>query len=182
MFIRPVSLVMTLLALSMSSNITAAEPLLSEQWELSPSEQLVAQNNPQNPQNPQNSSRGRRWRDGSGRGRIIEQLNLTTEQKQKMVDIRQKYQGQLKPLKEQISSAREELSQMMSGTATADEIRAKHQEILKLRQQLGDIRFESLLEMREVLTPEQRTQFAQLMEKRHQNFRQRQGDGVENEE
>lgn len=159
MFMRPVSLLIAVTILSVSTTVTVAKSALNNQGELSPTrEQLIAQN---------------QVRRGLRTGKIIEQLNLTTEQQQQIAEIRQKYQGQLQPLREKIKVARAEMSNMMSGTATGDEIRDKHQEILTLHQQIGNIRFEILLETREILTPEQRTKFAQLMEQRRQNFRQR---------
>ena len=55
---------------------------------------------------------------------------------------------------------------MMQGNASENDLRNKHQEIVSLRQQMGNLRFESMLEMRKVLTPEQRQQFVQLMQER----------------
>jgi Spy/CpxP family protein refolding chaperone len=59
----------------------------------------------------------------------------------------------------------------MAGNASADEIRAKHRQVQELRQQMEEVSFESMLAMREVLTPEQRSQFARLIEQRRANFR-----------
>ena len=47
-------------------------------------------------------------------------------------------------------------------------MRDKHRQIMGLRQQLEEIQFESTLAMREVLTPEQRTQFSQMMQQRRE--------------
>jgi Spy/CpxP family protein refolding chaperone len=69
---------------------------------------------------------------------------------------------------------------MMSGTASEDSIRAKHTEIVQLRQQLENLGFESMLESRAVLTPDQRQQFAQLMEKQRGKMKSKMGNSMGN--
>ena len=56
----------------------------------------------------------------------------------------------------------------MQGNASEDQLRSKHQEIANLRQQMGNIRFESMLEMRKILTAEQRQKLAQFLQQRRQ--------------
>ncbi|MDJ0509610.1 MAG: Spy/CpxP family protein refolding chaperone [Crocosphaera sp.] len=93
-------------------------------------------------------------------------LNLSDEQMQQLSAIRKKYRPQMQQLREQMRSKGEEISQMMQGNASENDLRNKHQEIINLRQQMGNLRFESMLEMRKVLNLEQRQQFVQLMQKR----------------
>ncbi|MGK7931480.1 MAG: Spy/CpxP family protein refolding chaperone [Microcystaceae cyanobacterium] len=102
------------------------------------------------------------------RGRIMEQLGLSEEQTQELNSIRQKYQPQLRSLRRQIRNSREEMYDMMTGNASQAELRSKNQEINQIDQKIHNLRFESLLEVREVLTPEQRQEFAQLMEERRE--------------
>jgi Spy/CpxP family protein refolding chaperone len=113
---------------------------------------------------------------------LMEQLNLSDQQKQDLSGIRQKYQGQMKQLQEQLRTSQQALRSMMSGTASADSIRTKHTEIVQLRQQLENLGFESMLETRDILTPDQRQQFAQLMEKQRGKMKQRMGDRKGNPE
>jgi hypothetical protein len=47
-----------------------------------------------------------------------------------------------------------------------ENIRAKHQQISANRQEMSNLQFESFLEIRQVLTPAQRTEFSQLMQGR----------------
>ena len=163
MFMRRVSLIMALMVLSLASTVTVAKSNSSNESQLSaPTENLLVQN----------SSR-RRGRRG---GRIIEELNLTSEQQEQLRGIRSQQREQLQALREQVRDSRQKMNEMIGGTATEEEIRAQHNKIRQLHQQIEEIRFESLLEMREVLTPQQRSQFTQLMEQRRQNFRQRRGD------
>ncbi len=109
----------------------------------------------------------------NNQGQFIEALDLNDSQKQQLAQIRQKYQGQMEPVREQLMATRQELKSLLSGTASTNEIRNKHQQIITLQQKMGQMRFDSMLEMREVLTPEQRAKFAQLMEQRQGRFRDR---------
>lgn len=123
---------------------------------------------------PSPQGRPRRAR---GEDNLLEQLNLTEEQKRQIAAIRQKYQGQMSQLREAMKSDRQEMETLMNGNASDNQLRAKHREIQQNQQRLGDLRFQSLLETRKVLTPAQRTQLAQLMQQRRPEFRERGGQG-----
>jgi Spy/CpxP family protein refolding chaperone len=114
------------------------------------------------------AQRPRRGINNRRQGRIIEQLNLSQEQTQELVSIREKYKPRFRSLREQMRKAHEEMRQMMTGNVSQAELRAKNEEINQLNQKIDELRFESLLEMREVLTPEQRQEFAQIMEQRRE--------------
>lgn len=106
---------------------------------------------------------------GAGKdARWMESLNLSSQQKQELNAIRQKYQGQMDKAFNQLRDRQDELQKLMSGNASDQDIRAKHKQVSELRSQLGELRFESMLESRKVLTPEQRKQFAQLMDERRE--------------
>lgn len=98
--------------------------------------------------------------------KLMEQLNLTPDQKQKIKAIHQKYKEQINQDKQALRQANQELRNFMAGTATVEQIRTKHEQVQSLRHDLEKLSFESMLATREVLTPEQRLQFAQLMERR----------------
>ncbi|EAZ91002.1 Spy/CpxP family protein refolding chaperone [Crocosphaera chwakensis] len=103
------------------------------------------------------------------RGEQFQQkLNLSDEQMQQLRNIREKYRPQMEQLKTQMRTQGQELSQMMQGNTSESDLKRKHQEIIDLRQEMGNIRFESMLEMRQVLTTEQRQQFAQFLQQRRQ--------------
>lgn len=99
-------------------------------------------------------------------GSLFQQLNLSERQKQKIKRIRQQYQAQIVQLKENLQLAQQQLAAMMAGTDSVMVIRAKHEEIAELRQQLATLHFESMLATREILTPQQRQKFAEIMETR----------------
>jgi len=111
----------------------------------------------------------RRWDDddkeykGDKGEKLIEKLNLTADQRNKMAQIRSKYQPQFNSLRQQIRTERDTLSQMMRNNQSDTQMRSQHQKIVSLNQKIHNLRFESMLEMRNVLTPEQRQEWANMM-------------------
>ena len=107
-------------------------------------------------------------------GGLFDKLNLSADQKQKMQTVRDRYKEQVSQRMQAVRQARQELETMMSSpTANVSQMREKHRQIMGLRQQLEEVQFESTLAMREVLTPEQRTQLSQLMQQRRQTAKNR---------
>jgi len=150
MLLRHISLISALVVLGLTS------PLLTQ-----PS---FAQ-----PCNSSRSDYGRaNWR---VRGDVIHQLNLNVEQEEQITAIQDKYDNDIIAIQGQLDSAYQELRQMMSGTESEDVIRGKHEEITAIRQQMADLRFNTMLEIREVLTPEQREQLSYLMQYRRAHSR-----------
>ncbi|MEG4803873.1 Spy/CpxP family protein refolding chaperone [Microcoleus sp. ARI1-B5] len=123
-----------------------------------------------NPVEPQTIAQNQRPnRPGGKEGRMFDRLNLSADQKQKMQAVRDRYKDQVSQRMQAIRQAREELETMMSGTtATASQIRDKHRQMMGLRQQLEEVQFETTLAMRDVLTPEQRSQLSQQMQQRRE--------------
>ena len=70
-------------------------------------------------------------------------------------------------------SNQQELNSLLSNNASDREVRSKHQQISRNRQEMSNLQFESFLEIRQVLTPAQRTEFSQLMQERRSNSRNR---------
>ncbi|HIK24411.1 MAG TPA: Spy/CpxP family protein refolding chaperone [Thermosynechococcus sp. M46_R2017_013] len=108
---------------------------------------------------------GPRW------GANLENLNLTAEQRQRLQAVRQQYQAQMEQTRNQLRTAKEELRQMMGSNASEDQIRSKHQQVRQLENQLASLRFESMLAMRGILTPQQRQTLATQMQQRRQGNR-----------
>ncbi len=102
------------------------------------------------------------YKDDKGE-KLVERLNLTTEQRNQMAQIRNKYQPQFNSLREEIRNERNTLSQMMRNNQSQEQMRSQHQKIVSLDQKIHNLRFESMLEMRNVLTPEQREEWANMM-------------------
>lgn len=102
--------------------------------------------------------------------RLMEQLNLNPDQKQKLTTIYSQYKDRIIQHKYTVRQATKELRELMVSNASTDEVRAKYQQVAVMRQQLEATSFESMLAMRDVLTPNQRSQFAQLMEQQGKKF------------
>lgn len=103
----------------------------------------------------------------------FQELNLTPEQTQQMQEIQNQYQDQIAQRRQAVRQARQELLELMAGTASASQVREKYRQVETLEQQVAQMRFDNMLAMREVLTPEQRRQFAERMQRRGGNHRDR---------
>lgn len=153
-----------MLALGITTAAYAAPPDFAEQ--------IITQrpggNNP-----GRGSGGGGEW---AGKEGWLEQLNLTEQQQQEIQAIRDRYQPQMQASRDQMRQNMERMSQMMGGNTSDNELRNQHNQILQARQQIGQMQFEQMLAIRNVLTPEQRQQFAQSMQERRQNRENRQGN------
>lgn len=109
------------------------------------------------------------------RSGLFQQLNLTPEQRQKLKAVRQQYQGQIRERQRSAQQAQRDMRSLLVGSASSETVRAKFTEFQQLQQAAAKLRFESILAMREVLTPTQRKQLADQMEKNQQQHRKRQG-------
>jgi periplasmic protein CpxP/Spy len=110
--------------------------------------------------------------DGRSRG-FMRDLNLSTDQMSKIQQIRSRYRDQLESDRTSARQAQQELRQLMAGSAADDQIREKFRQVQSLRAKTAEAQFNSMLEMRSILTPEQRQKFAQRMEKRRTEMRGR---------
>lgn len=162
MSISSVSILGTTIALTLATNVIIPQVLSSPQDNL-----IIAQTS--SPQPPENRTR----RGNSSRERLIEQLDLTDDQKSKIAAIRQKYQERTKQIRETLRINEQELDTLLANNASDREIRAKHQQISRNRQEMNNLQFDSFLEIRQVLTPTQKTEFAKLMQERRASFRNR---------
>lgn len=100
-------------------------------------------------------------------GGWLRDLNLTTTQVQQLQAIRQQYHDPLQQNSQKLHQARQELKTLMAGTAPTAEVRAKFQQVQQLSQTVAQVRFDSLLAMREVLSPDQREALAEKFQRRH---------------
>ena len=96
---------------------------------------------------------------------LMRELNLSADQMTKIQQVRTRYRDQLKSDRDAARQAQQELRTLMAGTATDDQIREKYRQVKDLRAKAADTQFNSMLEMRNVLTPEQRQKFAERMDK-----------------
>ena len=95
---------------------------------------------------------------------VLHQLNLTSEQEQQIKKIHHKYKRQLFRKRNSLIVLQQQLSDLMVSTKPTNLIRAKNQQLVDLRQEIGELKFESMLATREILTPQQRQKFREIME------------------
>lgn len=104
---------------------------------------------------------------GSKDGLIfLQELNLSRDQLQKIQAIRSKRQAQMGQQRQVVQQSRREFETVMASDAPNDQVRQKYRQLKTLKDRLDESRFETLLEMREVLTPAQRIKFAENMQRR----------------
>ncbi len=96
--------------------------------------------------------------------RLLQQLDLTPEQSQQIDAIREESEATAQNLRQQMKAQREQMPNLLASDEDAEQIRAQYQQGQGLRQQLSDNRLETMLQIREVLTTEQRAEVAELME------------------
>lgn len=97
---------------------------------------------------------------------MLEQLNLTPEQSQQIETIETESRTQNETLHQEMQAIHDEMRSLLASDTSVEQLREQHQKMQDLHQQFGDNRFETMLQIREVLTPEQRSQMAELMEQR----------------
>jgi periplasmic protein CpxP/Spy len=122
---------------------------------------LLAQNT-----TPDQEPAGKMHRRGMGE-QWGKELNLTTQQQAQIKTIRDQEKTASESLRQQMRTAREQLGTLMAGNASDAQLRQQHDQVRQLAQQLGDRRFDTMLKIRSVLTPEQRTKAAELMKQHH---------------
>ncbi|MDX2255264.1 MAG: Spy/CpxP family protein refolding chaperone [Pseudanabaenaceae cyanobacterium bins.39] len=98
-------------------------------------------------------------------GRILKQLNLTNEQLQKIKEIGDRDREAMRDLARELKQDHQELRQLLVSNESNDAIRTKHQELQSKQTKLRQLTFERMLAMREVLTPEQRSQLNEIVQK-----------------
>ncbi|MEH1874482.1 Spy/CpxP family protein refolding chaperone [Nostoc sp.] len=148
MLIRRVS-ILAVAMIALGSTIALAKPTLL-------SRQVIAQTPISVPRTNHGKSGG--W---------LKDLNLTSQQLQKIKEIRNQSKQQIAQKSEEIRLGQEELHDLIAGTATKEQVRAKYNQIKLVKQQLADTKFENTLAIREILNPEQRQKFAERMYKKN---------------
>ncbi len=113
-------------------------------------------------------------------GKVLKQLNLTPEQLQKLKSVRDRDQTQMRELGQKLRQANKELQDLLAGTEGSDVIRANHKQVMELQQELQNKHFERMLAMRDILTPQQRSQLKDIMQKNRDRMREGMKDRMQN--
>jgi periplasmic protein CpxP/Spy len=102
---------------------------------------------------------------------LVRELNLSSDQIQRLQQLRKNSQGKNKERRQALQTAKQELSQLLQGNGSSDRIRQKRQQVQNLQREIADTNFEHTLAIREILTPEQRIKLQQIVEQSRQNRR-----------
>ena len=116
-------------------------------------------------------------RHGGGRERgmaWLEQLDLSDEQKAEIKAIHEEAKADTEDLRGEMKEAKEEMKNLFANDASENQLRAQHRVVQSLHQELGTKRFETMLDVRRVLTPEQRARMVELRQQRRENSGDRQ--------
>lgn len=105
---------------------------------------------------------GHMW---GGKG-TFKELNLTNEQKEKLKNLRKESKDDRKEDFQKMRAESEAFRKKMASNAADDELRKDFAEQQKKRSEFAKQRFEHMLKVRAILTPEQRQKFAEITEKK----------------
>lgn len=100
---------------------------------------------------------------------LAKELNLSPDQIQRLQKLRENAQVQTKERRQTLQKSKQELAQLIQGSASSDQIRQKRQQVQSLQREVADINFEQTLAIREILTPEQRVKLQEIIKQRRQN-------------
>lgn len=109
------------------------------------------------------AGRGEKW------AKMAEELSFTPEQRDKLKKIQEDFHKTLPAKRDAMETAREELQTALKGSASDDEIRKKFQALEAAQSDFAKSRFEKVLAIRGILTPDQRAKFKEdFSDKRHE--------------
>ncbi len=98
--------------------------------------------------------------------KVKKQLNLTEEQKNKLKEMKDTYGREaMKKNHVAMEKAQKELEEALKSDASDEKVREKFDVLHKLQEEFAKTRFEKILLVRSILTPEQRLKFKTLIEK-----------------
>ena len=94
--------------------------------------------------------------------KFYSQLNLTKEQKQKIIEIKKKSMATIKDSKEAVMAARAAYHEAFDAISEDTELESKFRALQTARQTLADSRFQQMILIRAVLNDEQKKKFHEL--------------------
>ena len=93
-------------------------------------------------------------------------LNLSTEQKERIAAIHEQARQDIDKLHAQLLTADNQMRSLLESNASPEQLRQQHQRIQQMHQQLDNKHFETMLAERQVLTPEQLAQLSRISQQR----------------
>jgi Spy/CpxP family protein refolding chaperone len=104
---------------------------------------------------------------GGGIEMILRNVDLTEDQRTQLEALRDEHQAEMKPLKQELKTKRQQLHQLWTAEVIDEgAIWALDAEMVPLRQQMHQERLEQRLQVMNLLTPEQRAQLIDAIEKK----------------
>ena len=108
---------------------------------------------------------------GQGRGRFLEELDLSPEQRSKLQDLRGERGAKWEAMRE-MREARDRFDAKLKDYSISEaKLRAEANKFATLHSQMQAQRFEHLLELRKILSPEQLGKFIDKMHERRQGMK-----------
>lgn len=102
-------------------------------------------------------------RQGNVMKQFLEKSDLTEEQSTKIRAISQRHRAANEPNYQELQQAQKEMRSLLANNANPNQLRQKHLVIQSLSQKVGNNYFEAILEIRQILTPEQMRELADMM-------------------
>lgn len=98
--------------------------------------------------------------------KMMKELNLTADQQQKVKKIKSEFKGKIKPLKTKMKAMHAKVEKLfVDGTDEA--LRTEHKNVVEFKPQIHAVKFEKMMAIRALLTPEQRKKFFEMKHKKH---------------
>lgn len=118
----------------------------------------------------ESKEKGSRGEGRGGFGKILKQLELTDDQKEALKASRKAHKAENKDSKtnsrEELKGLRNELKAKFASDASESELRSLHTKIKTLRSAKAEKRFGKMMNIRKILTVEQRKKFQELQGQR----------------
>lgn len=101
--------------------------------------------------------------DGDIINRKLEQLNLSAQQSRQVEAIFKRFKTERDSLSQQIKNHRQEMRILLATDTSSDRLRQDYQETRSLLERLSNNRFEMTIQIRKILTTEQRVRLIDLI-------------------
>ncbi|MEZ4750297.1 MAG: Spy/CpxP family protein refolding chaperone [Bdellovibrionota bacterium] len=128
---------------------------------------------------PHAEARGRGGHGGhkggfGGGHRMLKDLDLTKEQREKVQALRKANRDKSKAIRAKMKDARKAMFEKMKDAKASDaDIRKTFEVVSGYRNEMQRLHFEETLEIRKILTPEQRVKLANKVTEKIENLRER---------
>lgn len=111
--------------------------------------------------------------------KLIKELNLTEDQAKQVKEIRSRLKPTIKEKRTAKREAMKELAGLMKADGDEAKIRDAYSKLQVARSEAEKSQFEMMLELRRVLSPEQRQKFRDLIGERRKGFRAKMRDKLQ---